>query len=291
MGYLELKDVTFTYPNGFTAVENVSMSFDLGVKVAIVGQNGAGKTTTVKMMNGLLKPTVGDVIINGESTKKFTTAQISRKIGYVFQNPDDQIFHSRIIDEIKFGPKVLKFSDEKAKEMVDLAVELTGLQELLDENPYNVPLSMRKFITVAAVIAMDTEVLIFDEPTAGQDFEGVHRLQTIINKLINMGKTVITITHDMEFVVNNFERVIVMAHKNVLADSSVREVFWELDLLEESMLKQPCISQVANQAELDSKVLNVEEMIVELENKVRNDSERSGHDDNCNRKYEHGFSR
>ncbi len=264
MAYLELKEVTFNYPNGFTAVENVSMSFELGVKVAIVGQNGAGKTTTVKMMNGLFKPTSGDVLINGESTKGSTTAQISRKVGYVFQNPDDQIFHSNILNEIKFGPKVLKFSEEKAKEMLDLAINLTELNDYLDENPYNVPLSLRKFITVAAVIAMDTDVLIFDEPTAGQDFEGVQRLTKIIDSLIAMGKTVITITHDMEFVVNNFERVIVMAHKNVLADANVREVFWELDLLEESMLKQPSISQVAHNTNLGAKVLNVDEMIHEL---------------------------
>ncbi|MBS4177796.1 energy-coupling factor ABC transporter ATP-binding protein [Lederbergia citrea] len=264
MAYLQLKDVTFKYPNEFSAVENVSMSFELGEKVAIVGQNGAGKTTTVKMMNGLLKPTLGDVLINGESTKGFTTAQISKKVGYVFQNPDDQIFHSNILSEIKFGPKVLGFSPEKEKEMLELAIGLTELHDYLDENPYNVPLSLRKFITIAAVIAMDSDVLIFDEPTAGQDFDGVKKLSNLIDKLIEMGKTVITITHDMEFVVNNFDRVIVMAHKNVLADSDVRDVFWQLDLLEESMLKQPSISQVAHRINLESKVLNVDEMVSEI---------------------------
>lgn len=268
MAYLELKDITFQYPNKFTAVENVSLSFDKGERVAIVGQNGAGKTTTVKMMNGLLKPTQGDVIIDGETTKDKTTAQISRKVGYVFQNPDDQIFHNNILNEIKFGPKILGFSDEKAEKIVDYAVELTGLKDVLEENPYNVPISTRKFITIASVIAMDTDVVILDEPTAGQDMHGIKRLQVIINELQAQNKTVITITHDMEFVIQNFERVIVMAHKNVLADDTARQVFWSFDLLEESMLQQPAISKVAHETLVDTDILFVDEMIDVIEMKT-----------------------
>lgn len=268
MAYLELKDITFQYPNKFTAVENVSLSFDKGERVAIVGQNGAGKTTTVKMMNGLLKPTQGDVIIDGETTKDKTTAQISRKVGYVFQNPDDQIFHNNILNEIKFGPKILGFSDEKAEKIVDYAVELTGLKDVLEENPYNVPISTRKFITIASVIAMDTDVVILDEPTAGQDMHGIKRLQVIINELQAQNKTVITITHDMEFVIQNFERVIVMAHKNVLADDTARQVFWSFDLLEESMLQQPAISKVAHETLVDTDILFVDEMIDVIETKT-----------------------
>lgn len=176
-------------------------------------------------MNGLLKPQKGSVLIDGESTKQFTTAQISKHVGYVFQNPDDQIFHSNILSEIQLGPKILKYSPEKEKKIVDFAVELTGLKDYLEENPYNVPLPMRKFITIAAVIAMDTDVLIFDEPTAGQDAAGIERLSNIIDELVEIGKTVITITHDMEFVVNNFHRVIVMSNKQVLADSDARDIF------------------------------------------------------------------
>lgn len=117
MSFLTLDNVSYSYPNGFKAVENVSMSFKKGEAVAIIGQNGAGKTTAVKLMNGLLKPQEGNVTIDGWNTKDYTTAQISRKVGYVFQNPDDQIFHSDIYSEIEFAPKMLGLPRKKSKKM------------------------------------------------------------------------------------------------------------------------------------------------------------------------------
>lgn len=266
MSFLTLNDVTYCYPNGFTAVENVSMSFEKGESVAIIGQNGAGKTTTVKMMNGLLKPTQGDVIIGGLNTKEYTTAQIAKKVGYVFQNPDDQIFHENVKSEIRFGPKNLGFSEEKIEENVMKAAELTGIVPFLDIHPYNLPYSLKKFVTIASVIAMDTETIILDEPTAGQDSLAIKRLGSIINSLVQEGKTIITITHDMEFVVENFDRVIVMANKRVVADSNKQEIFWDLDILEEAMLKQPHISRLSHTLNFKEKILNIDQMIDTLKN-------------------------
>jgi energy-coupling factor transport system ATP-binding protein len=261
MSYLTLNDVTYCYPNGFKAVENVSMSFEKGESVAIVGQNGAGKTTTVKMMNGLTKPTQGDVIIDGLNTKDYTTAQISKKVGYVFQNPDDQIFHENVKSEIRFGPKNLGFSEQKIEENVTKAAELTGIVSFLDIHPYNLPYSMKKFVTIASVIAMDTDTIILDEPTAGQDSQAIKRLGYIIDSLVQEGKTIITITHDMEFVVNNFERVIVMANKRVVEDNHKQDIFWNLGVLEEAMLKQPHISRLCNTLNFNEKVLDINQMI------------------------------
>jgi energy-coupling factor transport system ATP-binding protein len=261
MSFLTLNDVTYCYPNGFKAVENVSMSFEKGESVAIVGQNGAGKTTTVKMMNGLTKPTQGDVIIEGLNTKDYTTAQISKKVGYVFQNPDDQIFHENVKSEIRFGPKNLGFSEQKIEENVMKAAELTGIVPFLDIHPYNLPYSMKKFVTIASVIAMDTDTIILDEPTAGQDSQAIKRLGYIIDSLVQEGKTIITITHDMEFVVNNFERVIVMANKRVVEDNHKQDIFWNLGVLEEAMLKQPHISRLCNTLNFNEKVLDINQMI------------------------------
>ena len=261
MSFLTLNDVTYCYPNGFKAVENVSMSFEKGESVAIIGQNGAGKTTTVKMMNGLIKPTQGDVIIDGLNTKDYTTAQISKKVGYVFQNPDDQIFHEDVKSEIRFGPKNLGFSEQKIEENVMKAAELTGIVPFLNIHPYNLPYSLKKFVTIASVIAMDTETIILDEPTAGQDSQAIERLGFIIDSLVREGKTIITITHDMEFVVNNFERVIVMANKRVVEDNHKQEIFWNLGVLEEAMLKQPHISRLSNTLNLNVKVLDINQMI------------------------------
>lgn len=245
MAYLELKNVSYKYPNGYIAVENVNMQFDKGEKVAIIGQNGAGKTTTVKLMNGLLRPYQGEVLIDGQSTKKSTTAKISKKVGYVFQNPDDQIFQDSIYKEIAFGLKKSGLDKKTIDEKVVQAAELCGLADSLNEHPYNLSYSKRKFITIAAIIAMNPEVVILDEPTAGQDRESTELLGRIMDYLIDKNKVVITITHDMEFVVKEFKRVIVMAEKQKRKDASPKEIFWDQELLSFSNLKQPYICQLA----------------------------------------------
>ncbi len=266
---LLLKDVSFTYPGDFLAVDNINMSIKGGDNVAIIGQNGAGKTTTVKMMNGLLKPSKGDVIIGDLNTKDYTTAQISRFVGYVFQNPDDQIFHSTVESEVTFGPKMMKLSEEEIKERVDKALTLTGLLSSRDENPYNLPLSIRKFVTIAAVIAMDTEILIFDEPTAGQDEDGNERLSKILKSLHEENKTVITISHDMEFVVNNFSNVIVMAKKKVLKIGNPQDIFWDFETLEKANLKQPIVSDICRSLKIDNSIVHMDDAVKEIIKKIK----------------------
>ena len=215
MSYIKIRDVSFMYPNGVLAVENINLDIEKGENIAIIGQNGAGKTTTVKLLNGLLKPTKGAVMVGDMDTREYTTAQMSRVVGYVFQNPDDQIFHPTVISEVEFGPRILKFDEKKKDELVNYALEITGLKEYREENPYDLPHSIRKFVTIASIIAMDSQVMIFDEPTAGQDLVGIQRLSDILKEMLQKGKTLITITHDMEFVAENFDRVIVMANKRL----------------------------------------------------------------------------
>ena len=180
---LSLRNVSFSYPGGFLAVDDVSIDIKGGENVAIVGQNGAGKTTTVKMINGLLRPTKGDVLVGDMNTKDYTTAQVSRIVGYVFQNPDDQIFHATVEEEVRFGPKNMKLSMEEEDSRVEDALKITGMDIYRGENPMNLPLSVRKFVTIAAVISMGTEILIFDEPTAGQDIDGNRRLSQILKTM------------------------------------------------------------------------------------------------------------
>ena len=156
----------------------------------------------------------------------------------MFQNPDEQIFHNTVRAEIEFGPGVLGFDEAKIKEKTEWAADICGLTEHMEENPYNLPLSIRKFVTIASVLAMDEKILVLDEPTAGQDLHGIKCLENILSELEKKGTTVITITHDMEFVVNNFPRVFVMAHKNLLKVGTAREIFRDDALLEESMLKK-----------------------------------------------------
>lgn len=266
---LILKDVSFSYPGGFLAVDKVNMKIKGGENVAIVGQNGAGKTTTVKMMNGLLKPTKGDVLIGDMNTKDYTTAQISRVVGYVFQNPDDQIFHSTVESEVRFGPKMMKLDQAEEDKRVEEALRLTGMDVYKDENPFNLPLSIRKFVTIAAVIAMNTDILIFDEPTAGQDMEGNQRLGNILKLLHEYGKTVITISHDMEFVADNFQKIIVMAKKKVVREGTPSEIFWDFETLEKAMLKQPYVSRVCRALGIEGGVISIDEAVEKIMGRER----------------------
>ena len=265
---LSLRNVSFSYPGDFLAVDDISMEIKAGENVAIVGQNGAGKTTTVKMMNGLLKPTKGDVMVGDMNTKDYTTAQVSRIVGYVFQNPDDQIFHATVEEEVRFGPKNMKLSLEEENKRVEEALKITGMDVYKDENPMNLPLSMRKFVTIASVLSMGTEILIFDEPTAGQDIEGNKRLAHILKVLQEQGKTIITISHDMEFVVENFKRVIVMAKKKVVKEGTPEEIFWDLDALDYAMLKQPYVSRVCKNLGIEKQVIHVDDAVEEIMKKL-----------------------
>lgn len=267
MNFISVENMSFTYPDGTPAVENISFSVEKGENVAIIGQNGAGKTTTVKMLNGLLKPTEGNVSVDGWNTRDFTVAKMSHKVGYVFQNPMDQIFHNNVYDEVEFGPKKLNYKESERKKMIEYALELTELTEYAKENPYNLPYSLRKFVTIASIIAMGTDVIILDEPTAGQDMKGMKMLNKLIKELINKNKTVITITHDMEFVVNNFERVIVMANRRIIADGNKRDIFWKPEILRESKVKQPYISDLARELSMGGNILSMDEFIDALSQK------------------------
>lgn len=264
MTEIQLKDVNFSYPDGTVALEGLTVGIKTGERVAIVGQNGAGKTTAVKLMNGLLKPTSGVVTVDDWTTTDKTTAQLSRKVGYVFQNPDDQIFHNEVIDEVRFGPKNMGFEEEKVNELTDWAIGLCGINEYRDENPYNLPYSMRKFVTVASVIAMDGDVVILDEPTAGQDKVGLEILGRVLDDLQNRGKTVITITHDMEFVAEHFDRLIVMANRRIIADGQASAIFYQDEILKESMLKPPASANIARMLGLPEGIIRRQDLALKI---------------------------
>ncbi len=261
MHVIELEDVSFSYPGGFQAVDHVSMGFNAGEAVAIVGQNGAGKTTTVKLMNNLFQPTEGTVFVQGKDTRDFSTAQIARKVGYVFQNPDDQLFQSSVEKEVVYSPKMNKVPEEESKRWIDLAVELCDLEDKMELNPYDLPLSIRKFVTIACVIAMNPDVLILDEPTAGQDLHGLNLLARIIEVLQKRGKTIITITHDMDFVLEHFRRVIVMADKRKIADGDARDIFWDMEIMKKASLKQPPVCSLARELGLTRGIVTQQELL------------------------------
>lgn len=238
-------DVRFAYPSGVQALDGVSIDIPAGQRVAIVGQNGAGKTTLVRHLNGIFSPTSGRVMVGDTDTKGHTIAKLSALVGYVFQNPDEQLFARKVRDDVAFGPKNLGVEPERIDELVRLALERVGLADEADTHPHHLSLSERKRVALAAVLAMDTPVVVLDEPTTGQDQRGIALIARIIADLNAQGRTVIAITHDMDFCVENFDRVIVMALGTVLADGSPEEVFAKADVLEQARVEAPQLMRLA----------------------------------------------
>jgi len=260
MHKIEVRNLHFSYENNEEILKEINLTFDHR-STAIIGQNGAGKTTFVKLLKGLLKPNTGDVIINGINTKDITVAGLAKYIGLVFQNPNDQIFKNKIIDEVMFGPLNIGQTPTEAKENAIKALKTVGLCEKIDENPYDISLSERKLISIASILAMDTEIIIFDEPTIAQDYEGKERIKSIIKDLSAKGKLVLTIIHDMDFVAETFERTIVIAKGKVLLDGTTREVYAYKDVLNEAYLEAPNVTQLCQCLGVKETFLTVEEFI------------------------------
>lgn len=258
---IQLKQMRYVYPTGDEALKGVDLTIEGTEPVAIIGQNGAGKTTIVKHFNGILRPTSGQVLINGEDIEKRSTAQWSKEVGYVFQNPDDQLFLETVRKEFEFGPQQIGISKKEIEERIDWVSKLVGLEDKLDVHPFDLTSTEKKFCTIGAVIMMNPQALIFDEPTCGQDVEGNHRLRRIIQELHDMGKLCITISHDMKFVVDNFKRVIVMCKGRVLLDGKAEDVFAQTEVLKESFVTPPPITKVAQKAGLKNTVFTTEAFI------------------------------
>ncbi|WMC93402.1 energy-coupling factor ABC transporter ATP-binding protein [Kineothrix sp. MB12-C1] len=259
-GILEIKDLHFAYTEGEEILKGLNFIIDER-STAIIGQNGAGKTTFVKLLKGLLYPTSGSIYFKGTDIANMTVAQLAKHIGMVFQNPDDQIFKNRVIDEVMFGPLKIGIGESIARQKAEEALELVGLKNLADKNPYDLGLSSRKLVAIASIIAMDTKVIIFDEPTIAQDYHGKEMIKSVVRKLRSEGKAVITIIHDMDFVADTFERAIVFAKGNILIDGTTREVFAEEDILKEAYLEQPNVTKLCRRLGYDEVFLTTEEFI------------------------------
>ena len=259
-GIIQVRDVHFHYVPGRPVLKGITLDLAPGA-TAIVGQNGAGKSTFVRLLNGLLKPVAGQVLVDGVDTRQTTVARLARTVGLVFQNPSDQLFKSRVIDEVMFGPLNLGFSPAEARQRAEAALAELGLAGLEGRNPYDLGLAERKLVTVASVLAMGTRVVILDEPTIAQDQAGVRQLGAIVDRLAAAGRTVITITHDMEFVARHFQRVLVFQDGRVLADGPAAEIFGQPERLASAGLQAPQITRLGRELGLSSTILTVEAFV------------------------------
>jgi energy-coupling factor transport system ATP-binding protein len=222
---LQAEALAHVYPDGTRALDAVDLSVHRGELVAIVGQNGSGKTTLVRHFNGLLRPTEGRLLVQGADAAGRRVAALAAIVGLAFQDPDRQIFAGKVRSEVAFGPRNLGLSGPMLDHAVDEALASTGLTGEALANPYDLGYSRRKLLALASVLAMGTPVVVLDEPTTGQDARGVARVQRVIADLYADGRTVIAISHDMRFVAETFERVVVMGGGRILLDGPPVEVF------------------------------------------------------------------
>ncbi|WP_060208526.1 ABC transporter ATP-binding protein [Sporosarcina koreensis] len=257
---LIVRDLHFSYEKGRDVIHGLNVTLR-GEPIAIIGQNGAGKSTFVKLLKALLKPDNGEILLNGAPTSKTSAAKLASRIGLIFQNPNDQIFKHKVIDEVMFGPLNIGQSREEALANAKEMLSLVGLVDKADENPYDLSLAERKMVAMASILAMETDIVIFDEPTMGQDIYGKAKVKEIIHSLHEKGKLVICILHDMDFVADAFGRTIIFSNGRMLFDGETRDAFAQEEALRLARVEQPHITKLVKRLGYDRIVLRETELV------------------------------
>ena len=243
---IRCRGLVHVYPSGTRALDGIDLAIAAGEGVAIVGQNGSGKSTLARHWNGLLRPTAGDVEIEGRTTIGRRVADLARTVGLVFQDPDRQIFAGRVRTEVAFGARNVGLRDAAVSAAVDAALEAVGLAGSDELNPYDLGFSRRKLLALASILAMGTPVVVLDEPTTGQDARGAQRVRDVVDRLSAEGRTVVAISHDMRFVAETFRRVVVMAAGRIVLDGPPEVVFAETawPTLDSTFLEPPLSARI-----------------------------------------------
>ncbi|MFX0044735.1 MAG: ABC transporter ATP-binding protein [Candidatus Hermodarchaeota archaeon] len=241
---IRVDDLRFTYPTGAEALKGVSIKVYENEFIAILGQNGSGKTTLVKHFNGLLKPTEGTVVVFGLDTQVTPTYELIEKVGYVFQNPDQQLFSKRVYEEIAFGLKNIGLSEVEVDNRIREVANQMKIEELLEERPYSLSKGDRQRVVISCILALNPNVIVVDEPTTGQDPKRRREIMDLMKELHSQGKTIIVITHDMNLAAEYAERCIVMSDGKILLEGTPKEIFVETDLLATTHLNPPTITHL-----------------------------------------------
>ncbi|MGV9169833.1 MAG: energy-coupling factor transporter ATPase, partial [Promethearchaeia archaeon] len=241
---IRVEDVQFWYDTGTHALKGVSLEIFEGEFTAILGQNGSGKTTLVKHFNGLLEPGEGTVYVRGVDTKEIPTYELVTDVGYVFQNPDQQLFSRSVAEELEFGLKNIGMKKEERKKRVEETAARMNIENLLEERPYSLSKGDRQRVVITSILALDPSVIIVDEPTTGQDPRRRREIMDLMKELYREGKTIVVITHDMALAAEYAERCVVMHDGKILLDGTPEEIFIQTDKLEITHLSPPAITQL-----------------------------------------------
>jgi cobalt/nickel transport system ATP-binding protein len=233
---IEFKDVFFRYPDGTEALNGVSFRIIHGECVGIVGANGAGKSTLLMHMNGYMLPSAGAINIGDLQLTKKTRMEIRKKVGVVFQNPDDQLFMPTVYDDVAFGPLNLEMSAERTAERVTEALQTVGCLHLRDKPPHHLSGGQKRAVAIAAVIAMAPDILVMDEPSSNLDPKSRRYLMRLLG---GFNHTKIIATHDLDFILEVCKRCLVIRDGRIVADGPVSEILTDKVLLEENNLELP----------------------------------------------------
>ncbi|HID93370.1 MAG TPA: ATP-binding cassette domain-containing protein [bacterium (Candidatus Stahlbacteria)] len=243
---VEIKNLCHCYEEGTFALSDINLTIHNGEFIAIVGQNGSGKTTLVKHLNGLLYPTKGEVYIKGIDSRKWKRKELAKVVGYVFQNPDHQIFANTVEEEVAFGPKNFGVEADEINIRVKTALKSVGLVGYEEKDPFSLTKGERQRVAVASLLAARPEIIILDEPTTGLDYLETRRMMELIKKLNNMGYTIIIITHAMWVVCEYAHRTIVINDGKIILDGTTREVFSKEEILLSAHIRPPQLVRLSN---------------------------------------------
>jgi cobalt/nickel transport system ATP-binding protein len=233
---VEFKDVAFSYPDGTEALKSVSFRITHGESVGLVGANGAGKSTLLLQMNGYMLPSAGVIRIGDLDVTRNTRQEIRKKVGVVFQNPDDQLFMPTVFDDVAFGPLNLGMSAERVAERVESALETVGCSDLKDKPPHHLSGGQKRAVAIATVLAMEPDILVMDEPSSGLDPKSRRQLMALLH---GFHHTKIIASHDLDFILEVCERCFVIRDGRIVADGPVPDVLTNQSLLEENNLELP----------------------------------------------------
>ncbi len=248
---ISVENVSFTYPFGPEVLREVNLEIKDGEFVAIMGENGAGKTTLVKMFNGLLRPASGRVLVDGIDTRERSVAQLSKDVGLIFQNPDHQLFAETVAEELSFSLKNFGFKPEVIERRVKRLLATLDLERYETSSPFVLSGGERKRVALAAILVWDPKHVVMDEPTIGQDYLQKDRLRNFIVQLVSQGKTVVIVTHDVEFVAESKPRTVLLSRGRILADGPAVQVLTNPSVVAQASLVMPQISSLmSNMREL-----------------------------------------
>ncbi|HEY9205393.1 MAG TPA: ATP-binding cassette domain-containing protein [Candidatus Methanoperedens sp.] len=269
MNIIETRNLTHIYRGKIRALDSVNFKAKPGERIALIGANGAGKSTLFKHFNGILKPTSGEVLIKGESITSKNILEARKTVGVVFQDPDDQIFAPTVKQDVAFGPMNLGLSEDIIEKRVRESLETVRLTGFEERAPHHLSTGEKKKVAIAGILAMQPEVLVLDEPTAGLDPGGAVRLIRLINEMNRyLGITTIIATHEVDIVPLLADRVCIMSSGKIIGDGTPQEIFSTDELIKKTHLRLPIVAQLIEMLKEEGVPVNVRFTLEEARDEI-----------------------